>query len=427
MRIAPVILLVAWQHVARADDCPLTADDAAGGTWTSRLAEDMDACMYDPDCNTKGLHFGNLPTHPRTPHGTFLVADADTGLVGRARDTRTTTEGVGAFLVGGDVHAGWHRGVQACASTHAELGTETNVSSSFGVAFPWMFTAVAIGGTQDWHVRPALSSPRIWARRVYSTEQISVDGGVVVWRGDDGARHSALPFHITSEMRDQDDGIADRAIVETPAFGAYAYAGDRLQLEVARTQFTDLYARGLPADINAPQPAPDMSIVRFDPLVLRTPLGATMYGAVSGGWIGGHRLHCQACAPAVGSLELGTTGRDAWTVRAERTAQLAIDGRIVVEDRLTAGVHHMWSGNTLRAGAFTALTRTTAAGEDRIVATGGGAVGLDVPLVADFAMSADVEAGRTYYARLDADPTPRPETAARAELRLQRRFQYIPK
>jgi hypothetical protein len=207
--------------------------------------------------------------------------------------------------------------------------------------------------------------------------------------------------------------------------GAYAYHAHDWQLELARFEDQSLYARGFPRDVNAPPPPADMEVVRFDPLTIRLPLGGRVYAAVTGGWLGTSQpLHCEACARGVGSVEVGT---GAWVARAARSAQLAIDGRIVVEDRVSAGYHLVSADYTLRADAFTALTRTTATGEGRIVATGGAALGLDLPLAYDFGMSADVEAGRTYYARLDADPTPTPETAARAELRLVRRFQYIPK
>ena len=107
-------------------------------------------------------------------------------------------------------------------------------------------------------------------------------------------------------------------------------------------------------------------------------------------------------------------------ILAERTAHLAMDEVITIEDRLSAGFHDgMW-----RAGAFAARTRTTANTTSEL--TGGGSAGLDLSLPEKLQLALDVEVARSYYARLDADPEPRPELAGTGTVRLTRHFTVNP-
>jgi hypothetical protein len=109
-----------------------------------------------------------------------------------------------------------------------------------------------------------------------------------------------------------------------------------------------------------------------------------------------------------------------WSLRAERTAHLAMDEVITIEDRLSAGYHEgMW-----RAGAFAAATRTTADTNPQL--TGGGSAGLDLSLPEKLQLALDVEVARSYYARLDSDPEPRPELAGTGSVRLTRHFTVNP-
>jgi hypothetical protein len=77
-----------------------------------------------------------------------------------------------------------------------------------------------------------------------------------------------------------------------------------------------------------------------------------------------------------------------------------------------------------RAGAFAALTHTSA--EPRPQLTGGGSAGLDVALPEQVKLALDVEVARSYYARLDGDPTPTPQLAGLGTIQLTRHFNVNP-
>jgi hypothetical protein len=97
-----------------------------------------------------------------------------------------------------------------------------------------------------------------------------------------------------------------------------------------------------------------------------------------------------------------------------------MDDSITVEDRVDAGFHEgMW-----RAAAFAALTHTST--EPKPQLTGGGSAGVDVSLPEQLKLALDVEVARSYYARLDADPEPRPELAGVGTVRLTRHFTVNP-
>ena len=129
--------------------------------------------------------------------------------------------------------------------------------------------------------------------------------------------------------------------------------------------------------------------------------------ALGGVWASS-QLKCRACAPVVATAAMSWRAAGAtWSARAERSAQLAMDDTVTVEDRLTAGVVLPEQGYALRASAFAALTRTT--GAPALQLTGGGAVGVDVALPEKVQLAVDASLARSYYGRLDGDPAPAPE------------------
>ena len=70
------------------------------------------------------------------------------------------------------------------------------------------------------------------------------------------------------------------------------------------------------------------------------------------------------------------------------------------------------------------MTRTTADASPQL--TGGGSAGMDVDLPQKLKLALDVEVARSYYARLDSDPEPRPELAGTGTVRLTRHFTVNP-
>jgi len=95
-----------------------------------------------------------------------------------------------------------------------------------------------------------------------------------------------------------------------------------------------------------------------------------------------------------------------------------------VEDRLSANVVRAWSHHALRASAFAASTRTTAAPHAQL--TGGSAVGLDLALPEKLTLAVDVEVARSYYARLDGAAAGTPELAGQGTVKLERAFTVLP-
>jgi hypothetical protein len=121
-------------------------------------------------------------------------------------------------------------------------------------------------------------------------------------------------------------------------------------------------------------------------------------------------------------------GRDRWQVRADRTAFLAIDDVVTIEDRLTAGYQRPRGRHTLRATGFAAATRTSPLAptieppSGAVTATGGVALALDLALPQGVTMTTELEVARSFYARLDGSVTPIAEPAARLGVVLARRF-----
>lgn len=435
--LAAAALALAHAAPARADDepaCPLDMFDAASGTWSTKLAETMDACAGDPACSggataepgaPPSLTAPMQPVQPAVPRGRagrFATAGA---AIGVASDTRAGGEArtSDAWLVGeGTARAGWRRGLQACASGRGALGTDSQIESSFGVAFPWLFLAVAIGGGQRWHVRPELASPRVWLRRAVVENYMHAQAAFGVWRHASGGVSAIVPLRVETSARQQLDGPPTPGVSQQLTVSMYEYAGTNVDLELLRLAVDYYYPEGIPSETMPDNRHPGLELARIDPLALA--IRGERQLEVDLGFLSGEEpLVCRGCAPVVGTLALGLSrGDHLWQLRLERGAHLAFDARVTVEDRVSMRYRQALGRHTVRLDGFGALTRTTAEGERGLVGTGGIAAGFDAALTRGLTLALDVEAGRSYYARLDSDQAPVAEPVARLGVSLAHRF-----
>ena len=380
--LALASLLVAT--TARADDCDFT--DAAGGSWISVPLE----------------HSYSTPL----PRGRFLQGEA---AVGTLAEGRTSGDSNAAGELAAKGQAGWHRGLQVCGSTHLVEGREKRGDSSFHVVFPHMMMAVSLGGEQQWQLRPALDASRIYLRRLYSATTMQVGTALAVWRSPDAGTAAVLPFRFDLRTQDQD---TTGAVFRTWRVAAYESTHSDRRTEIVPISIEAMYPDGIGTD-QAPLP-PSSYLTRVDLATIQR-----RYGAVSLELSGG-ALFSSVDLPGVPvAAEVGIGWRS-FSLRAGHTAHLAMDDVVTVEDRLAAGFHDgMW-----RAAAFIAATRTSADAKPAL--TGGGSAGMDLSLPEKVKLAVDVEVARSYYARLDGDPSPTPELAGIGTVRLERHFNVNP-
>jgi hypothetical protein len=422
---ALAILMMAAPARAEEPPCPLDMFEAAGGTWSTLIAESINECLADPACAGEA-GMAPRPPPPPPPSGRFADLGATIGVLSDTRASDGEARTRDAWVVGsGAINAGWRGGPKACASGRGALGTGSQVESNLGVAFPWTFVSVMLGGSQRWHVRPELSSPRIWLRRAFIENHIYAQMAFAVWRHADGGVSAVVPARIETTYRRQLDGPQDPGVSQRVAFSIYEHAGAVTRVEVLRFALDSFYPDGIP-----PETVPDdmtrrppISVMRFDPLVLATRAGGYELELAAGLLSPSDPLDCRGCVPVTGKVGVGTTrGDDTWHARYDRDAYLAIDARVVVEDRATVRFRHALGRHAVRIDGFAALTRTTAMTERDPVATGGVTVGLDAALPEGVQLAVDLEAGRSYYARLEGDPAPVAERVARIGVALSRSF-----
>lgn len=422
---ALAVTLIAAPARAEEPACPLDMFDAAAGTWSTKIADAITDCLADPGC-ARDAGVEPTPPRPRPPSGRFADVAATIGVRSDARASEHAARTGDAWLVGsGAVNAGWRGGPKACASGSAALGTEPHVESNLGVAFPWTFVSVMIGGGQRWQVRPALSSPRIWMRRAFVENHVHAQMAFGVWRHASGGVSAIVPARIETSHRRQLDGPPDPGVSQRLALSIYEHAGAVTRVEILRFAIDSYYPDGIPPETVPDHMArrPPIGIVRFDPLVLATRRGDHELELDAGFLSADEPLACRGCAPVAGTLALGgRRGDDTWHARYDRDAHLAVDARVAVEDRLSVRYRHALGRHAVRVDGFAALTRTSAEGERDPVTTGGVVVGLEAALAHGVGLAVDLEAGRSYYARLDGDPAPVAEPVARLGVTLSRSF-----
>jgi hypothetical protein len=394
---AIVLALVLASPLAHAGDCDLA--DAAGGSWSTYIASMMDACQADPTACQAAVP-------PRAEHGSFATGEATLATLAEARTGTAPLTG-GELVASG--RAGWHSGFQVCGHTTTVVAQESRGDWALAFAWPHGFAPLEISLEQQWQLRPRLDGSRIWLRRVYSESQIHVDYAVSAWQRTDGSLAAALPFRFAVRTQDQEH---TGAVFQAWWFAAYESRSPEHHTAVLPATVEAMYANGTGTDAD-PTPATSW-LADIEALELTHRFGDTTV-ELSGGYLTASvPLHTTPIAAAA-AVAWGP-----WSLRAERSAHLAMDEVITIEDRLSAGFHDgRW-----RAGAFAAATRTTADTHPQL--TGGGSAGLDLLLPQKLKLALDVEVARSYYARLDADPEPRPELAGTGTVRLTRHFTVNP-
>ncbi len=420
---ALAVTLIAIPARAEEPPCPLDMFDAAGGTWSTWISETIADCLADPEC-ARASGVPPAPPRPPPPSGRFADVGATIGVRSDARASGSRTGD--AWLVGSAaVNAGWRGGPKACASGRGALGTESQAEYSVGAAFPWTFASIMLGGGQRWQVRPALSSPRVWLRRTFIENHVYAQMAFGVWRHAGGGVSAFVPARVETAHRRQLDGQPDPGVSQRVAISMYEHAGAATRVEVLRFAMDTFYPDGIPPE-TGPDPImrrPSIGLVRFDPLTLAMRRDGYELELDAGFVSTEGPLDCRGCAPVGGTVAIGLKhGDDAWYGRYDRDLHLAFDARIVVEDRVSARFRHQLGRHAVRIDGFAALTRTSAMTERTPVATGGVLVGIEAALALGLDLAIDVEAGRSYYARLDGDPVPVAEPVARLGVALSRSF-----
>jgi len=395
-------LVVVLAVPAQADDCDLL--DPAPGTGATQIAMGLDQCVADPvTCKPAVAQ----PTRER--HGFLAGGQATLGTLGQALSDGETLS-AGQLVANGRV--GWRSGLQACGSTDVIAGTQTRGDTAFHIVFPWPFFETAeLGFEQQWQLRPRLDASRIYLRGLYSSTAFQGGMAPVVWAHQDGGAGAVLPFRFSDLQRDQ---VRSWATLETIQFSAYESTHpDGRRLEVLPITIQTMYPLGLGNINQDPPPLSSSELARVDAVALTRHVNGVTIEADGGALFASRPI----ALPVAGTLGVAW---GPWSVRAQRSAFLAMDDSITIENRVTAGYHEgMW-----RAGAFTALTHTSTDSHPQV--TGGGSAGVDVALPEQVKLALDVEVARSYYARLDNDPEPRPELAEVGTVKLERHFTVNP-
>jgi hypothetical protein len=416
LRLLALAAVLAAAVPAHADDCDPT--DPAGGTWTSYIAAGIAACEADPACATSGRMPSNVP--PRGAHGRFATLDATLAATSEARAASHAADATAGGELVAHGAAGWRGGLQLCARTDLVAGRESRGDTAVQVAFPMMFSGISIGGEQEWQLRPALDAPRVWLRRAYTVDEVHAGVAMILWARAGGGTATVFPMRMTDESHEQD---GYRAVFETWRLGAYEQTGPSGTLEVLPWTHEAMYPRGVGTDAAPAEPSSWLDRVDLFDVVHQS--GDVTFELALGGVWASSQLKCRACAPVVATAAVSWRAAGAtWSARAERSAQLAMDDTVTVEDRVTGGVVLPEQGFALRATAFAALTRTTDA--PALQLTGGGAVGVDVVLPEKVQLAVDASLARSYYGRLDGAPAPAPELAGLGTVKLERTFVVLP-
>lgn len=288
----------------------------------------------------------------------------------------------------------------------------------------------------DRNVRPELSSPLGLLRRTYSRAGY----GWTIAAGElSGWGALQMGMDVARVSQDTGDGVAHHTKYDTTlTFFTYRRHRDdgRPELQL------DIISGGGPAISN--DDGPDASVGRVDFLAARNvPLFGGLYADASFGVTGTGTFTTSTSvngkvvssttvmtedlplmSTMAGSARLfGSFGPVDVSLGAARTLDLTSDVHLVLDNRATGQI--AWNGrrSQLALDGFAALTDlwTDETTRQRSL-TGGGAATYTRGLGHDLSLTGRVELARSFYAVLDADPTPRPETAARASLVMTKHF-----
>jgi len=406
---------------ARADDCDIT--DAAGGTMTTWVAEQLDRCMADPDCATMhtappGETAVAIATPPRAEHGFYLGLDGAGGLVGRLSNGDAASGG----HVLANAHVGWRSGIHVCNTTDVVAGNESTAVERFAVVWPFFFMAGGLATETDWQVRPKLEAGRLWLRRPYVMNAVTASMAAAEWRRSDGSTAAVLPVRYTTRVASQDQF---RSVYGDWRMAFFESNSADTHVEIVPMDFEASYPNGL-GTANAPNPA-STTLVTLEAAEVTTTIAGVRWGAALGGaFVDGSITHiCGGCTPFVGKASAAVPfAGGTLAMAAERSAHLAMDEVVTVEDRVSADFRRDSQHHAIRAAAFAALTRTSA--NDKPELTGGSSIGLDLKLPEKIVAAFDLAVARSYYGRLDGDVTPTPQLAGLGTMSLERRFNFTP-
>ncbi len=288
----------------------------------------------------------------------------------------------------------------------------------------------------DRNVRPELSSPLGLLRRTYSRAGY----GWTIAAGEiSGWGALKMGMDVARVSQDTGDGTASHTRYDTTlTFFTYTRHHDdgRPELQL------DIISGGGPAI--AADDGPDASVGRIDFLAAHNvPLVGGLYADASFGVTGTGTFTTSTSVngkvvssttvmtedlplmstTAASARLFGSFGSVDVSLGAARTLDLTSDVQLVLDNRATGQV--TWNGrrSQLALAGFAALTDlwTDKTTRQRSL-TGGGAATYSHDVGHDLSLTGRVELARSFYAVLDADPTPRPETAARASLVMTKHF-----
>lgn len=435
--------LFAWSPARADDECPMDLTVAAGGTWSTLIAEEIDACFADPVCraaamappdpdarpehNPRTSYPGIMPParDTRGPRGAFARGMVRLGSGGRAYLGGDHDVAEGHLLLDAGGQAGWHRGPRICAKTTAELGTATNSRTAFGIVTPQGFWSVALGIEQDLQVRPRLSDARIWLSRPYTVTRVRGGGALATWRRADGGTSAVTPLRVTAAQREHIGDVevpsAERTLHKTLGGSLFEDVRARWRTEVIPWKVEAVYAGRLLGQEARPPGRPPVgqpAKIWLGHLGLVSLAHTFEEGArieLDARVVFGTRLACVSCQPYEGTIafELPSGDADTWGLRVERQALLTIDEVVAIEDRVTFAHERRQEGRyAARISGFAAATRTTQMATADPDLTGGAQLSLEVSLKAGITLTAEIELARSFYANVDGPSAPVPKPAA---------------
>jgi hypothetical protein len=354
----------------------------------------------------------------------------------------TTGERLGVVTAGGSLATGGlsdrcrYLSVEgAVSSSAAETGSTTSASSTATVC---LFKndvvnlgapGFAISHHLEYDVKPALSARRLWLRRRFTGQRISVEGSAFE------AHDVRLPYGAAIFPYRVD---VDLGAQEGEQRVLWSFETEGLRITPPRAiVMGDIYA----PDAIIRIPADDLALLGLfvrgtDTELAQIIVGGLDLGRIAGlslgrGWTLDAKLgfafgSVSPHASMVATVDVTTprgfvaatlsTEHVQWTGRFEHDAQPTFDAAIAVEERATStAVMKRWLPGVELAGFF-AYTRLYEVSGTTGDWTGGASVKRAWQLGDHLTFAVSGEVARSYYARLDAatDARPVPETAARA-------------
>ncbi|HEX7701487.1 MAG TPA: hypothetical protein VF403_12210, partial [Kofleriaceae bacterium] len=205
----------------------------------------------------------------------------------------------------------------------------------------------------------------------------------------------------------------------------YEHNDGDTHVEIIPMEFEARYPNGF-GGANAPNPATS-TLTTLEVADVEVTASGIHWGAAFGGafaWGSADQI-CHGCTPIVGKLSAALpVAGGTLTTAVARSAHMAMDDVIAVEDRVSADFKRDSQHHALRAAAFAALTRTSTI--DKPELTGGSSIGLDLKLPQKIVAAFDLAVARSYYSRLEGDVAPTPQLAGLGTMSLERRFNFTP-